>query len=144
MDEIKFPAICIFDDMIEVFTNTDIEFTCTLLSYKRGSIKDIPIYDSEGTLFKSIEAIPCRKIHFFERVFCFLWTPFIRVKLKFRKMKTTTSVDKLRSSIKKIIRMDDDVYCQFIDKDDIFKMIDTSQSVEELIVSVKNILEVEE
>jgi hypothetical protein len=87
-----------------------------------------------------MEAIPCRKIRFFERIFCFLWTPFIRVKLKFSKMKTKTSIDKLKSSIKKIIQMDDDIYCQFREKEDIFKIIDDAQSIKELIVRVQQVL----
>ena len=141
MGEIRFPAICIYDDRLEVFTESDIEYTTTVLSYKTGVIKDIPIYDSEGTLFKSIEATPCREIHFFERVFCFLWSPFIKVNLKFKKMKAKGNIDKLKTSIKRIIRMDDDIYCQFMEKDDIYKIIDSSESIKELILNVKTVLD---
>jgi hypothetical protein len=141
MDEIKFPAICIVDNRIEVFDGADIEITCTLLSYERGTVKNIQIYDSDGGFFKSTEAVPCRKISFFERIFCHVWTPFIRVKLKFSKVNETTDIAKLRSSVARIIRMDDDIYCQFIEKGTALNMINSSQSVIELIASVRKILE---
>jgi len=143
MDEIKFPAILIIDNRIEVFDKGDIELTCTLLSYKEGTVKDINVYDSEGDSFKSVEAVSCRKIRSFEKFLTFIWNPFIRVKLNFRKLKTKVNITKLKSTIKKIIRMDDDIYCQFIEKDDIYKMLDSSQSVKDLIVNVKKILEAE-
>ena len=140
MNDIKYPALFLNDGRIEIFTNKDSELLSTWLSYKEGNLLNLLIYDMTGNCFNTSEVILSREPTWIGKFFNFVWNPFIHVKFQFEKTKRKPNLEKLKSKTKSIIKCDDDVYTQFMEKEEIFEIIDNAKTTKELILGLQKIL----
>lgn len=122
---------------MDIWQNIDEEMKCSLYAYTKGSWKSIKIYDAKGMEWSIKEAAPTRKINIIERILApICYNPKIKVKLSPKKLKPY-SLEKIKKSIVKIIKNDDDLYTQFTEGKDIIKRVNAANSFLEIINILK-------
>lgn len=137
-NKIQFPAIITAKpDFLDIWQRLDEEVEGSLCAYIKGFWSSVRLFDAAGMEWSVEKVIPIRKINAIERILApICYNPKIKVKLSFENPNSYT-LEKLQKEIIRIIGLDDDIYTQFNEADDIIKKINLASSFAEIAAVLK-------
>ncbi len=96
------------------------------------------VYDNNGLIWvKEYEVLPF-KISFWQKILAYtFYNPKFKIKFTWKIIKDNYFLKDLKSAIYKVIDQDDDIYTQFIEHEDLKKLVSQATNLQDLIFAME-------